>query len=309
MRLIFAGTPEFAKTALAALIAANETILAVYTAPDKPAGRGQKLQMSAVKSLALSHELPVYQPTTLRDPNVQQTIAALKPDLMIVAAYGFILPTAVLALPRLGCINIHASLLPKWRGAAPIQHALLQGDAQTGITMMQMDAGLDTGAILLQAPYTMTPDETSATLFDRLASLGATTLLDTLAKFNTLQPIAQPEELACYAPKLSKIDGLVNWNRTAWQLDCQIRALNPWPVAYTYLDDELVRIWQAKPVSMSSTHAEPGTIIALTDQTICVATGDGVLALHELQFAGGKRLPVSVILQTKAEKFGLGRRF
>lgn len=308
MRLIFAGTPEFAKIALAALIKANETVLAVYTAPDRPAGRGQKLQMSAVKSFALSHELPVYQPTTLRDPNVQQTMADLKPDLMIVAAYGFILPPAMLTLPRFGCINIHASLLPKWRGAAPIQHALLAGDTHTGITIMQMDAGLDTGALLLQKTYAIAPDETSATLFDRLATLGAATLLETLAQFNTLRPIAQPEEQACYAPKIAKIDALVNWQNSAWELDCKIRAFNPWPVAYTHLGDELVRIWQAKPVSMSSTHAEPGTIIALTDQAICVATADGVLALHELQFAGGKRLPVSIILQTKAEKFALGTR-
>jgi methionyl-tRNA formyltransferase len=312
-KIIFAGTPEFACTALKALVAAKFNVCAVYTQPDKPAGRGRQLRNSPVKSFAIEQGLPVYQPAALRDPAVQKTLSDLKPDLMIVAAYGLLLPPAVLTIPPLGCINIHASLLPKWRGAAPIQRAIMAGDTTTGITLMQMDVGLDTGAILLQAPCEIHAEETSAALFERLAVLGADTLLkglDALQK-NTLRPKLQDETFASYAAKISKSEGLINWENSAAQLDRIIRAFNPWPVAYSYLEGDLIRIWRAKALSASSASIDrdaPGAIVAISQDAIQVATGEGGLMLYELQMAGGKRLSVAEILHAKPEKFAVGKR-
>lgn len=311
MNIIFAGTPEFAKTALWQLMEENFTILAVYTAPDKPKGRGQHLQPSPVKAFALEQHIPVYQPTTLKDPTAEQTLRELKPDIMVVAAYGLLLPKAVLSIPVFGCINIHASLLPRWRGAAPIQRAIMAGDSLTGITIMQMDEGLDTGDILLQTTCKIAPDETSETLFKRLAQMGATTLtaaLSAIVKGN-LTHIPQNADLACYATKINKAEALIDWENSAVQLDRNIRAFNPWPVAYSYLDNELVRIWQAAVLTSSSENALPGTIISTPADAIHVATGAGVLAISELQFSGGKRLPVKAILHAKPEKFSVGKRF
>lgn len=252
MRIVFAGTPEFAKTALARLVEEHFNLVAVYTAPDRPAGRGRQLHMSAVKTFALSHTIPIYQPTTLRDPIEQQKLSDLKPDIMVVAAYGLLLPKPVLSIPKYGCINIHASLLPRWRGAAPIQRAIMAGDKITGITIMQMDEGLDTGDILLQTPYEIDNDETSETLFHRLAQIGAQSLVDALKSIekNTTHPTPQEPELACYATKMTKAEALIDWQNTAIQLDRNIRAFNPWPVAYSYLENELIRIWKAIPVGL-----------------------------------------------------------
>ncbi len=311
MKLIFAGTPEFAKTALSQLVKENLDILAVYTAPDKPKGRGQKLQMSPVKTLALEQHLPVYQPETLRDLATQQTLKDLNPDIMVVAAYGLLLPKAVLSIPRLGCINIHASLLPRWRGAAPIQHAIIAGDNTTGITIMQMNEGLDTGDILLQTHCEIRADETSETLFNRLAEVGAKAIVDALLAIEQkqLKAIPQNADLACYAAKLNKTDGLINWENSTTQLDRNIRAFNPWPVAYSYLNHELIRIWRAAPLPKPTNPMPPGTIIATTANAVHVATGDGALVLLELQFPGGKRLETRAILHAKPEKFMVGNRF
>lgn len=312
MKIIFAGTPEFAKTALDRLVEEHFDVIAVYTAPDKPAGRGRHLHMSAVKTFATSHSIPIYQPTTLRDSIEQQKLRDLNPDIMVVAAYGLLLPKPVLSIPKYGCINIHASLLPRWRGAAPIQRAIMAGDEITGITIMQMDEGLDTGDILLQTPYQMDNDETSETLFNRLAQIGAQALFDALKTIekNNAHPTPQKPELSCYATKISKAEALIDWGNSAAQLDRNIRAFNPWPVAYSYLDNELIRIWKATPIdNCQDMHMLPGTIVGTTQDAIQVLTGEGVLSLTELQFAGGKRLAVNAILHAKPEKFAVGKRW
>lgn len=312
MKIIFAGTPEFAKTALACLIEEHFNVIGVYTAPDKPAGRGQQLQISAVKAFALSNNIPIYQPTTLRDPVEQEKLRELNPDIMVVAAYGLLLPKPILSIPKYGCINIHASLLPRWRGAAPIQRAIMAGDKITGITIMQMDEGLDTGDILLQIPYEIDTHETSETLFNRLAQIGAQSLIDALHAIekNDIHPSPQKSELACYATKITKKDALIHWEDSAAQLDRNIRAFNPWPVAYSYFDNELIRIWQAESLAESeSTTISAGTIIRTTPDAIHVATDEGTLAIYELQFAGGKRLKTGVILSTRPEKFVVKKRF
>lgn len=310
MKIIFAGTPELAVPSLQALINSEHEIVAVYTKPDQPAGRGQKLTMSPVKQLALKHHLTVRQPLTLRDAKEQALLGGLNADLMIVIAYGLLLPPAVLAAPRLGCVNSHVSLLPRWRGAAPIQHAILAGDNETGITLMQMDEGLDTGPVLYQLPCPLLPADTSKTLHDRLAQLSARAILDFLpamAKGNyTAQP--QDETRACYAGKIAKEDAQINWRDSAATIERQIRAFNPWPVAYTHLDGQFIRIWQAGIIK-TAIQATPGAIIHTDKNSIHVATGEHALQLLELQLAGGRCLPVSAILNSKAEWFAVGKRF
>ena len=296
MRLIFAGTPEFAAAALAALIGAGHDIALVLTQPDRPAGRGMKLTPSPVKQLALRHGLPVLQPATLKADAIQAQLADVHADAMIVAAYGLLLPPAVLAIPRLGCLNIHASLLPRWRGAAPIQRALLAGDAETGITIMQMDAGLDTGAMLMRAPLPIDDSDTAQTLHDKLAVLGAKTIVTALQQMEHRTLIAEPqnERDATYAAKLSKAEGRLDWRKSAAELCRAVRAYNPFPVAQARFQGEAWRIWQARAVNRSDN--APGTILQADKEGVLVGCGEGALLLMEIQKAGGKRLPAASFL-------------
>jgi methionyl-tRNA formyltransferase len=296
MRLIFAGTPEFAAAALAALIEAGHDIALVLTQPDRPAGRGMKLTPSPVKQLALRHGLSVLQPATLKDAEIQAQLAAVSADAMIVAAYGLLLPPAVLTIPRLGCLNIHASLLPRWRGAAPIQRAILAGDPQTGITIMQMDQGLDTGGMLLRTALPIAEDDTAQTLHDKLAILGASSIVAALQQLEHGALQAQPQEdsAATYAAKLSKAEGLIDWKKNAAELARAVRAYNPFPVVQARFHAETWRIWQAQAAQRSE--GSPGEILQVDKDGILVRCGEGALLLKELQKPGGKRLPASSFL-------------
>lgn len=294
LRIVFAGTPEFAVPSLLALRSAGHNICAVYTQPDRPAGRGRHLSASPVKQQAAG--LPVLQPKGLRNRDAQNQLAALQPDLMVVVAYGLLLPEAVLAIPRLGCINVHASLLPRWRGAAPIQRALLAGDTESGITLMQMDTGLDTGPILAQAVQPITKTMTSGELHDQLALLGAQTLIRLLPDLaiGEITPQQQDEALATYASKLEKAEAELDWSCSAVDLMRQVLAFNPWPVAQTQAGGYTIRIWQAKVQTTAPTHnAVPGTVIGETPAGIDVATGAGVLRLTKLQLPGKRPVPVA----------------
>lgn len=286
MRLIFAGTPEFAVPALAALIEAGHDLALVLTQPDRPAGRGMKLKASPVKALALRHGIAVYQPETLKTPENQAPLAALAADAMVVAAYGLILPQAVLDMPRHGCFNIHASLLPRWRGAAPIQRALLAGDAQTGITIMQVVRALDAGAMLKRAALPITANDTAQSLHDSLAALGGRLMVETLAELGTLTPQPQDEALVTYAEKLRKDEAPLDWRKPAAELARQVRAFNPFPGAQAAMRGEPWKIWFARAVTGSGA---PGEIIGLQGG-IVVACGAGALAIDELQKPGGRRL-------------------
>jgi len=292
MKLIFAGTPEFAATALQAIIAAGHQVALVLTQPDRPAGRGMALQPSAVKKVALEYGIEVFQPLTLKDVEAQAKIAAIGTEVMVVAAYGLILPQVVLDLPRYGCINIHGSLLPRWRGAAPIQRALLAGDAETGVCIMQMEAGLDTGPVLLRGAFPIEATDTTATLHDRLAALGATLVVEALGRL-PLPAEPQPAEGVTYAHKIEKAEALIDWSKSAAELDRHIRAFNPFPGAQALFGGQTVKVWQARPVDAEG---EIGTILAIDRSILVVACGHGALAIGELQKAGGKRLPVQQFL-------------
>lgn len=308
MRIIFAGTPDIAADVLQALIDARFDVIACLTQADRPKGRGQKLTASPVKELALKHNIPILQPLSLKDPKVQQQLRDLKADLMIVLAYGMILPQAVLDIPKMGCINIHASILPRWRGAAPIVHAILAGDQETGITIMQMDAGLDTGDMLGIYPCKIAHNETGASLYAKLTEVAKRAIVDTLRqqKFNGTP---QDNALATYAHKISKEQAKIDWQQSALVIDRAIRAYNPWPVAFTYLKDQLVRVWRAELCNATpDKKASAGTILGFDDQGILVATGDGVLRLIDLQFPGKKILPVLELRNSHAE-LKSGERF
>ncbi|MBK0059974.1 methionyl-tRNA formyltransferase [Pseudomonas sp. S44] len=306
MRIVFAGTPEFAAEHLKALLDSPYEIVAVYTQPDRPAGRGQKLMPSAVKALALAHDIPVYQPQTLRNADAQAELAALKPDLMVVVAYGLILPQAVLDIPRLGCINSHASLLPRWRGAAPIQRAVEAGDAESGVTVMRMEAGLDTGPMLLKVTTPISADDTGGSLHDRLAQLGPGAVVQAIAGLadGSLQGQVQDDALATYAHKLNKDEARLDWSRPAVELERLIRAFNPWPVCHSTLDGETVKVLGA---NLSTGKGEPGEILSASKDGLVVACADGALSLTRLQLPGGKALAFSDLFNSRREKFASGK--
>ena len=294
MRLIFAGTPAFAATALTALHQAGHTIALVLTQPDRPAGRGMKLTASAVKQAALHLGLPLAQPDSLKPDHVQDLLRAAQAEVMIVAAYGLILPQAVLTIPPRGCLNIHASLLPRWRGAAPIHRAILAGDVETGITIMQMDAGLDTGAILLQQSLPIASNDNAGNLHDKLAALGADCVVEALSRLDMLAPEAQDSAQATYAAKLTKAEGMLDWTRPAGELARCVRAYNPVPGAHTLLNGKVIKIWQA--TLESSRTGSPGEVLAADQHGIVVACGSQSLRLLALQSAGGKRLSAAAFL-------------
>jgi methionyl-tRNA formyltransferase len=300
MRVIFAGTPEFAAQALKAIVEAGHEVALVLTQPDRPGGRGMALQPSAVKKLAQENGIEVFQPLSLKDEAAQQKLAALAAEVMVVAAYGLILPQAVLDLPRFGCLNIHASLLPRWRGAAPIQRALLAGDAETGVCIMQMEAGLDTGPVLLRGAFPIAPDDTTASLHDRLAELGARLIVEALGRL-PLAASVQPDAGVTYAHKIEKVEAVIDWRRSAMEIDRHIRAFNPFPGAQALQGGQTVKLWQATPVAGSG---EPGQILAVDRKSLLVACGEGALAISELQKAGGKRLPVQQFLAGNPLKVG-----
>ena len=287
MKLIFAGTPEFAASALQALIDAGHDIALVLTQPDRPAGRGMKLKASPVKTLALAHGLPVSQPLTLKTAEAQAEIAAVGAEVMVVAAYGLILPKAVLEMPTRGCLNIHASLLPRWRGAAPIHRAIEAGDAETGITIMQMDVGLDTGDMLLTVREPIHADDSTGSLHDRLAAQGAQAMVAALAQLDALSPQPQPAEGVTYAEKIGKAEAQLDWSLPAEVLHRKIRAFNPFPGASTLAGGEALKIWQAQ---LADGAGAPGEVLAADADGVRIACGSGALLATQLQAAGGKRL-------------------
>jgi methionyl-tRNA formyltransferase len=298
LSLIFAGTPEFSVPALEALLASRHRVVAVYTQPDRPAGRGQQVTMSAVKQCALRHQLPVEQPPTLKDAAAVERLAQWSADLMIVVAYGLLLPKAVLQAPRLGCVNIHASLLPRWRGAAPIQRAIQAGDEESGVTIMQMDVGLDTGPMLLERVTPIDARETAASLHDRLAVLGAAAVVEAIEAIaaGSASPREQPQEGATYAAKIRKEEALIDWNQAALKIDRQVRAFNPWPIAETRWNGQQLRVWEAVPLANRAS-APPGTVTATSAAGIEVATGDGTLQLTRVQAAGRKAMSAADFLK------------
>ena len=305
MRIVFAGTPEFAAQHLQALLDAGREVVAVYTQPDRPAGRGQKLMPSPVKQLALQHGIAVYQPQTLRDPAAQAELAALAPDLMVVVAYGLILPQVVLDTPRLGCINSHASLLPRWRGAAPIQRAIEAGDASSGVTVMQMEAGLDTGPMLLKVTTTITAEDTGSSLHDRLAQLGSAAVVEAVTKLaaGELRGEVQDDSLATYAHKLNKDEARLDWSRPAVELERLVRAFNPWPICHSTLNGEALKVHAAQ---LGEGQGAPGSVLAADRSGLTVACGEGALRLTRLQLPGGKPLSFADLYNSRREQFAPG---
>jgi len=295
MRLIFAGTPEFSAQALNGILAAGHQVGLVLTQPDRPSGRGMVLRSSSVKAAAQASGIEVFQPQSLKNSEAQDRLRAVGADAMVVAAYGLILPQAVLDLPRLGCINIHASLLPRWRGAAPIQRAILAGDHETGVCIMQMEAGLDTGPVLLSAALPITTDDTAASLHDKLAGLGARLVVEALEKM-PIVPHPQPDLGVTYAAKIDKSEAPLDWRLPAAQLARQVRAFNPFPGATASLDEQMIKVWRAEEVNAATSDAGPGTVTGVDRQGIVVVCGKGLLRLTELQKAGGKRLPAESFL-------------
>ncbi len=305
MRIIFAGTPAFAAETLKALIDTEHDVCAVYTQPDRPAGRGRKLTASPVKQVALEHNIPVEQPLNFKTDDAVQTLAAYQADLMIVVAYGLLLPQVVLDTPKLGCINVHASLLPRWRGAAPIQRAILAGDKESGVCIMQMEAGLDTGPVLAEARCPITNEDTAQMLHDRLAILGAAILVETLSDIEQRQKQAKPQNdaLSTYASKLDKKEADIDWQAPAQDILRKINAFNPWPVAQTHWHDDVFRIWQAELVD-EQTLQTAGEIVKVTKAGIDVATSNGILRITELQMPGKRAMSVQDFLNANSMKVG-----
>jgi methionyl-tRNA formyltransferase len=303
LRVVFAGTPEFSVPCLEACRASGAEVVAVYTQPDRPAGRGRKLTPSPVKQAAVAAGIPVEQPEALKSSAIQATLAAYQPDLMVVVAYGLILPRKVLAIPRLGCWNVHASLLPRWRGAAPIQRAILAGDAESGVDLMQMEAGLDTGPVLLERRTPISREDTGGSLHDRLSALGADVLAEGLARVmagETLVSRAQPDEGVTYAHKLDKAEARLDFQRPAIELERQVRAFDPWPVAEAEIAGEALRIWAAQAIEREH-HAEPGSVLSTGRDGIAIACGHGALRVTALQRAGGKRIGAADYLNARPD--------
>lgn len=297
MRLVFAGTPDFAASALRAILGTHHTVVGVYSQPDRPAGRGRKLQPSPVKQVALDNEIPVFQPENLKSPEAQQELANLRPDVMIVAAYGLILPEPVLKTPTHGCLNIHASLLPRWRGAAPIQRAIAAGDRETGITIMQMDKGLDTGAMLLKSRTAIEASDTGGSLHDRLAELGGDAIVEALNRLENSELVGeiQNDEDACYAHKLSKEEGHIDWSQDALTIERLVRAFNPWPGTYTDLEEQRLRIHEARATEEQS-QKPAGTVIRREREGIDIACGNGILRITRLQLPGSRAQTVNDLI-------------
>lgn len=314
MRILFAGTPDFAAEHLRFLLDhylpahPEDSMVAVYTQPDRPSGRGKKLTSSPVKQLAEARGLPVYQPISLRIDSTQQEFMQLKADIMIVVAYGLILPMAILSAPQYGCINVHASLLPRWRGAAPIQRAIEAGDTETGITIMQMNEGLDTGDILLKSSCPIESDDTAASLHNKLLTLGSQALNTVLQqiKIHQLKPEIQNSAYSCYAPKITKIEAKIDWSMPATIIERKIRAFNPFPISFFELNNNQVRVWQSRVLAEASS-AQPGTILSCSKEGIRVATGGEILLLEQLQLPGKKILPVVDVLNGYADWFSVGK--
>ena len=310
MKVVFAGTPEFAATHLSALLEAGVDLVGVLTQPDRPAGRGKRLQPGPVKQCAVAAGIPVLQPTSLRKPASREALKALAPDVMVVVAYGLILPEPVLKIPFQGCINVHASLLPRWRGAAPIQRAIEAGDSHSGVTIMQMDAGLDTGDMLASAGCEIDDKTTAAALHDRLAGLGAPLLLSVLGDLPAARRNArqQNDDEATYAAKIAKSEACIDWSAPASLTARRVRAFNPFPVAYTFAGGERVRLWSARALDVNHGSA-PGTLLETQKGSLRVACGSGVLAVDEMQFPGGRVLPIAELLKSRGPLLAPGQRF
>lgn len=300
LRIVFAGTPDFSVAPLEALVASPHEVVAVYTQPDRPAGRGRKLVPGPVKQKAQDFGIPVIQPASFREEGAIDDLASLQPDLMVVVAYGLLLPESVLDIPRLGCINIHASLLPRWRGAAPIQRAILAGDSHSGVSIMQMDAGLDTGPVWLEREIALAAGETGGSLHDKLAVLGADALMEALPLIiaGDRKPLPQMEEGVCYAHKLSKEEARIDWKVPARQIVRLVRAFNPWPVAHAELDGKKVRLWETEALE-GSTSAVPGTVVATSRTGVDVATVDGILRITRLQMPGKRPVTAQEFLNAR----------
>jgi methionyl-tRNA formyltransferase len=310
LRLVFAGTPDFAAYHLQALLASHHQLVAVYTQPDRPAGRGKKLSPSPVKRLALDNNLPVFQPLSLKDPHAQQTLAAHNADVMIVVAYGLLLPQVILSMPRFGCLNVHGSLLPRWRGAAPIQRAVEAGDTLSGITIMQMDVGLDTGPMLYKSECELSATETSASLHNKLMHLGPPALLATLEQLQQgqLKPLAQDNSAATYAAKITKEEALIEWKQSAVLIERYIRSYNPFPIAYSFLGNQRVKIYAATIIPLAS-NKTPGEIIAFDQRGLLVACGQQSIMITQLQLPGKKVMAASELLHGYSELFAVGHNF
>lgn len=311
MNVVFAGTPDFASRHLQSLVEDDFfTVIAVYTQPDRPAGRGKKIIPSSVKETALANGISVFQPVSLKDPEEQQVLAQLNPDVMVVVAYGLILPPAVLAIPKLGCINVHGSELPRWRGAAPIQRAIEAGDTNTGVTIMQMDAGLDTGPILDVARCAIETTDTSAALYNKLAGLGTSLLPKVLKQLDagTAVKLAQQEADSTYAQKIDKQEALIDWRESAAIIDQRIRAFNPAPVCYSMLEGQRIKIWAATIIDCDSKET-PGTILSASSDGLVIQCGQGRLSVRQLQMPGKSKLPVNEILKSRASLFKEGKTF
>lgn len=307
LRIVFAGTPDFAALHLAALLSSEHEVIAAYTNPDRPAGRGKKLTASAVKNLALEHNVPVFQPENFRSDEAKQELAELNADIMVVVAYGLLLPQVVLDTPKLGCINVHGSILPRWRGAAPIQRSIWAGDAETGVTIMQMDIGLDTGDMLKVATLPIEANDTSTSMYAKLAELGPIALVECLNNIaaGTAVPIKQDDELANYAKKLSKEEARIDWNDEATHIERCVRAFNPWPMSHFDVAENSIKVWQSHVADQTS-DKPAGTIIQADKTGIYVATGSGVLVLEQLQVPGKKAMSVQDILNSRASWFEVG---
>ncbi len=308
MNIIFAGTPDIAASCLQTLLDSEHNVIAVYTQPDRPKGRGKKLQASPVKNLALKHNITVLQPQTLKTPDAVKAIANFQADIMVVVAYGLILPEEILQTPTYGCINVHTSLLPKYRGPAPVQQAILNDDKETGVTIMQMDAGLDTGGILQQQTCAISNEDTTQTLLHKLAKIGGEALLNTLKQMHQIKPAPQDESAASYAAKISKSDAEINWSQTAQQIACTIRAYQPWPVAFSHIEDTRIRFFDASVVN-SANQETPGEIIAVNTDSIDIACGNKLLRVKTLQLPGKKPMPAHEIINGHPNLFTPGTCF